>query len=215
MKKVATLAASSFVIVADLRPARPVIVLMTPFYIPVPGKDDAARDHRVAVWFDEDEDERGIDVLTAILYRSPLTFSKIAAVYERKGHVTVWTQETTHVDRTVIETAATDSTVLRGDRWSAEVREIFCDWGGEQPTLKVTEYSEPHDDSAKETTADRQDSLINALDSIIPLGGVYGVTDWRYPGYAPHQERDIVEALNQLTDNKTTLTLRRDRGSRE
>jgi hypothetical protein len=215
MEKAPTLAASSFVIVADLRPASPTIVLMTPVYIPVPGEDDAARDHRVAVLFDEDQDERVIDMLTAILYRSPLTFIKIAAVYERKGYVTVWMQGSTHVDRTIVASAATDSTVLRGDSWSAEVREIFCDRSGEQPTLKVTKYSEPHDDSAKETTADRQDWLINALNSIIPLGGAYGVIDWRYPGYAPQLERDIVEALNQLQDNKTTLTLRRGRGSHE
>src|SRR5665213_670576 len=177
MKKAPTLAASSFAIVADLRPASPVIVLMTPVYIPAatPDDKDVSHDHRVAVVFDEDEDERGIDVLTAILYRSPLTFSKIAAVYERKGYVTVWMQGSTHVDRTIVANAATDSTVLRGDSWSAEVREIFCDRSGEEPTLKVTEYStKPNDDSARETDADRQDRLIHALDLIIPLGGDYG-----------------------------------------
>jgi hypothetical protein len=215
MQKAATLAASSFAVVADLRPASPTIVLMTPVYVPVPGKDDARHDHRVVVLWDEDEDERVIDVLTAILYRSPHTFSKIAAVYERKGHVTVWTQETTHVDRTVIETAATDSTALRGDSWSSEVREIFCDRSGEKPTLKVAEYSGSYDVSARETNANWQDWLINALDSIIPLGGAFGVIDWRQPGMAPHLERYIVEALNQVNNDKTTLTLRRDRESRE
>jgi hypothetical protein len=215
VKKAPTLAASSFAVVADMRPASPTIVLMTPVYIPVPGEDDTAHDHRVAVLYDEDEDERVVDMLTAILYRSPITFSKIAAVHERKAYVTLWTHGTTHGDRTIIARAAADSTVLRGDSWSAGVRELFCDRSGEQPTLKALEYSDSHDVLATETNADRQDWLINALDSIIPIGGAHGVIDWRQPGYAPQLERDIVEALNELNNSKTTLTLRRGRGSRE
>lgn len=174
MKKAPTPASSSFVVVADLRPASPTIILMTPVYVPVrtPGEgepSDHVHDHRIAVLFDDDEDERVIDVLTAILYRAPATFSKIAAVHEHKGLMIAWAHGTTHVDRTTIADAAANSTVLRGDSWPVVVREMF--WDPSSRNWKVREYSQPPQPGVPPPeNADAHDLLIRALHEVVPLG---------------------------------------------
>jgi len=191
VKKAPTLAASSFAVVADLRPLRPTIIISTPVYVdPIrPGEDLSAHDHRIAVLFDEDEDERVIDVLTAILYRSPLAFARIAAVHEHKGLMIVWGCGYTAEDKAVISAAA-DATVLRGDNWPVEVRQLFID-------------------------ADA--GSICSLDiDIVQLHELFGLG--KTPP-DPQLERDIAEVLNQLggqhhNSNNKTLSLKR-RGQRE
>ncbi|MFI4869641.1 MAG: hypothetical protein ACHQDD_09870 [Steroidobacterales bacterium] len=130
MKKAPTVASSSFAIVADLRPLRPVIILSTPLYFTKAG-DGSGYDHRVAVIFDEDEDERVIDVLTAILYRDPHAFARIGAVHEHKGLLTLWHRGMTAGGGKVID-SATDPTVLRGDSWSVKQRPVLSVPGAER-----------------------------------------------------------------------------------
>jgi hypothetical protein len=204
VKKAPTLAASSFAIVADLRPASPTIVLMTPVYIPAatPDDEDVSHDHRVAVFFDEDEDERVIDVLTAILYRAPRTFSKIAAVSEHKGLLTVWTQQgTTEEDRALMD-AATDTTVLRGDYWPVEYREL-----GRAPDGKL--FIMVHSAGTEQLSV--RDHEVLFIDGLIPLGSLPD------PKIEPAIAAAIeaIKALSPAT-NKSTLSLKkRGRGRRE
>lgn len=228
MKKAPTLAASSFAVVADLRPARPLIVLMTPVYTGslVAGEDLPAHDHRIAVLFDEDEDERVIDVLTAILYRAPTVFQKIAAVAEHKGLMTIWTRNTSDADRALLYHAA-DTVATRGDYWPVVVREML--WNPRTLSLEVREYSEgSHSMAPSEEEADQRDRLLKALHEVLPLA-VESI-DWCGPSASEMQQVRIIEDFQQEITwesaaqaggapgpkrRESTLTLKRSRGSRE
>jgi hypothetical protein len=240
-----TLAASSFAIVSDLRPASPIIVLMTPVCASelVSGEDYSSYHQRVAVLFDADEDERVIDVLTAILYRAPEVYKKIAAVGEHKGTMTIWTQTATDADRAVLFRAA-DPVATRGDRWPVEVREMFPDTEGQG--WKVRKYTHASRGGIPSVAGpDNRDTLVRALFEVVPLGIDWA--HWTVPLYSDpaalpavgafgppgsstlaqqfgpesdsHLMRDVEEVLAQTPklDNsrKPTLTLRRSRGSRE
>jgi hypothetical protein len=172
VKKSATLATSSFVIVADLRPASPVIVLMTPVYTNsvVSGEDLPAHDHRVAVLYDDDEDERVSDALGALVYRWPTTYKKVIAIAEHRGRLTVWTQAATNADRAVLYNAA-DPVATRGDRWQVEVRERIP--GRAPQDWQVQKYTEDGAVIQSVEKADARDLLIKALFEIVPLGA-----DW-------------------------------------
>jgi hypothetical protein len=221
-----TLAASSFAIVADLRPASPLIVLMTPVCASelVSGEDYSRYHQRVAVLFDEDEDERVIDVLTAILYRAPTVFQKIAAVAEHKGLMTIWTRNTSDADRALLYRAA-DPVATRGDHWSVVVREML--WNPRTLRLEVSEYSEGSRSVAPPPEADQRDRLLKALHEVLPLGGL-GSIDWCGPGASGMQLVRMIENLQQEITRESavhavgaagrkrresTLTLKRSRGS--
>jgi hypothetical protein len=186
--KAPALAASSFAVVADLRPARPVIVLMTPVYFEH-GDSGCCYDHRIAVLFDEDEDERVIDVLTAILYRAAHAFAKIAAVHEHKGLMTVWVRDVTAQEKAAIS-AATDVTVLRGDCWPVEYHQALSVAGAEG--------------------LDALDIEVARLNELFGLGKPSATPDPSAAAKVPLR----ADSPSAFTSD-TTLTLKRGRGRRE
>jgi hypothetical protein len=201
MQNAPTLVASPFAIVADLRPASPVIVLMTPVYTStlVAGEEFPAHDHRAAVLFDEDEDERVIDVLTAILYRAPNVYRKIVAIAEHRGFMTVWLQMVSHADRVVLFKAA-DPVATRGDRWPVEVREMFLDT--ESGAWMVKRYTDDGGAIPSVGMADNRDLLVQTLFEVVPLGGDW--THWSVPLYSDPGASCVVGAAGLR--RRSTLT---------
>jgi hypothetical protein len=76
-------------VVHDLRPILPWTIHSLPFTV-ADGSVLADREHRIAVKWDEDEDERIYAALLDVYFRRPEAISNIYAVGEHKGSLTLW-----------------------------------------------------------------------------------------------------------------------------
>lgn len=80
-------------------------------------------DHRVAVLWDEDRDERVLTFLAHVYFAAPETFLKISAIREGKGAVTVWAANTQKDDHAALGRAASSEHIQ--DTWPVEVRSLW------------------------------------------------------------------------------------------
>jgi hypothetical protein len=76
-------------IVHDLRPTLPWTIYSLPFNIQ-DGSAVVAHEHRMAILWDEDEDERIHAALLDVYFRRPEALSSVYAVGEHKGGLTIW-----------------------------------------------------------------------------------------------------------------------------
>jgi hypothetical protein len=76
-------------VVHDLRPALPWTIYALPFAIEH-GPDPAALEHRFAILWDEDNDERILAAVLDVYYRHPQALENIYAAGEHKGSLSIW-----------------------------------------------------------------------------------------------------------------------------
>jgi hypothetical protein len=76
-------------LVHDLRPSLPWTIYSLPFNIEGVS-DPAVYEHRFAIQWDEDEDERIHAAVLDVYFRRPEALANLYAVGERKGSLTVW-----------------------------------------------------------------------------------------------------------------------------
>jgi len=176
---------SPFTVVSDLSPHATVIsyrTLKTTAYIPPLVPNNEAEhwiDHKVAVLWDEDRDTRVLDALAHVLYAAPETASKISALGEHKGCLTVWLGGPTDRDFKALQEAASSPRIAdywpveMRDMWlhGAEVRESMKDWRGAM--LHGTYEAAPGRGAPRRSTLlalGTDDSLVAHINAIYPLG---------------------------------------------
>ena len=76
-------------VVHDLRPALPFTIYSLPIKIEH-GPDTGAYEHRFAIQWDEDNDERIQAAVLDVYFRHPKTLLSMYAVGERKGSLSIW-----------------------------------------------------------------------------------------------------------------------------
>jgi hypothetical protein len=76
-------------VIHDLRPALPWTIYSLPIKIES-GPDAGVYEHRFAILWDEDNDERVHAAVLDVFFRHPETLLSMYAVGERKGSLTIW-----------------------------------------------------------------------------------------------------------------------------
>jgi hypothetical protein len=110
------------VLVHDLRPVLPWSVYALPVDIPG-GSEPQFHERRFAVKWDDDNDERVLGAVLAAYYASPESIWTLYAVGERKGGLTVYTQEVTR-ERMAAWQAAIRSHCIQ-DSWTLEIVDTY------------------------------------------------------------------------------------------
>jgi hypothetical protein len=169
---------SPFATVADL-PGRATVIsfrsLPTNFY-PSDASgapNPAARwfNHHVAVIWDEDHDTRVLDALAYLTYVAPMTASRISAIGEHKGSLTVWAAWIDQTDWRAFEDCSQIQQIR--DYWPVEVRELVFEPPPIEPKhtlLAVRDKSPALCAAYKPLQLDSQDILIAHIDALYPLG---------------------------------------------
>jgi hypothetical protein len=118
MAKMNTLIPHPFTLVADMRPAIPWSVYAAPM-----DPADKKAEHRFAVLWDVDNDERVLHVALALYYASPQAFHLVRVYAEHRGHVTAL-QLGDHemVERGLAAAISAAASALK-DQWTMEVVE--------------------------------------------------------------------------------------------
>ncbi len=131
--------------------------------------NDQWRNHSVAVIWDEDRDTRVLDALAYLVYSAPRTASRISAIAERKGYLTVWAAWTGRDDWSAFTKASENTQVL--DSWPMEIRDLVL-------PLKCQRFDIPewigvrdgHTDRVTPQRPDYQDGLVLHINELCPLG---------------------------------------------
>ncbi len=117
----------------DLRPALPWTIYSLPFKLDG-GPDPAVYEHRFAVHWDEDHDERIHAAILDVYFRRPEALATLYAVGERKGHLTVWAAGFPVADQNAWATASSGPAIQ--DSWPVRtintVAEIMRTGGRQQ-----------------------------------------------------------------------------------
>jgi len=168
---------SPFRQVLDLRPVVAATVYAADAY-PTDRRtsdDDVFREHRVAVLWDEDNDERVLDALAHIRYCAPRTFSRVSAIAESKGSLTVWAARTNDADWAAIRSAADGDHIH--DAWPVQIRGLeFVPTHAVNPTTRLhlaDAFYEPSADNPRRVIlppVDSRDALLNVLYDLCGLG---------------------------------------------
>jgi hypothetical protein len=108
-----------FRLLADLRPSSNWSVYSAPVY-----RHDGSHpveEHRFAVRWDEDNDQRVIGAIQALYYTSPRCFRFCHAYGERKGMLTVWHLDLSDEVQAALVGALSHQAALEGDIWTLEL----------------------------------------------------------------------------------------------
>jgi len=176
---------SPFTVVAEIPPHATVIsyrTLRPTGYLPalVPSKEpEHWFDHKVAVLWDEDRDTRVLDALAHVIYAAPETASRISALGEHKGCLTVWLGGPTDRDFKALQEAAESPRI--SDYWPVEIRDMWLhgpevreslkDWRG--AILHGTYESAPGKGRPARSSLlplSSEDSLVAHINALYPLG---------------------------------------------
>jgi len=106
-----------FRLIADLRPASPWSIYAAPAY----RKSDRPVEHRFAIRWDEDHDERVLAAVQALYYQSTREFRFCHAFGEHKGMLTVWHLDFKDDVGTAVARALNGLAGLLGDLWTVEL----------------------------------------------------------------------------------------------
>ena len=154
-----------FSLVVDLRPTIPWSI----YSAPVSRYDDGRPvEHRFAVRWDEDNDERVLKVALALYYRSPCEFRFIHAYAEQKAALTVYQLGfRKDVEREIL--GALDNFIVVEDSWSVDVEENFLP----PPTSTSLELAAMHLCAAPDTAAtDKAFKALAPVNSEIALSTI-------------------------------------------
>jgi hypothetical protein len=110
-------------LVHDLRPALPWSIHELP--INIPGRQPEIHARRIAIKWDEDNDERIFGALLDAYYRDPESIWSLYAVGERKAELTVWAAELSP-ERQVCWQKAADSDAIM-DSWTVEFVDPYAE----------------------------------------------------------------------------------------
>jgi hypothetical protein len=129
-------------LVHDLRPVLPWSVYALPIDIPG-GSEPQFHERRFAVKWDEDNDERVLGAVLAAYYANPESIWTLYAIGERKGSLTVYTQEVTRERMAAWEAAIRSSCIQ--DIWTLDVVDTYDEIRrqGGLPTLRKLAAGEP------------------------------------------------------------------------
>jgi hypothetical protein len=139
----------------------------------------------VAILWDEDHisgaphTERLLAFFNALRAQSPETASKVSALYEHKGKLSLWTGFPDPSDWPTIQRAINSPDV--SDRWSFSTRTISQEGSNPAAPLYVnvcTAAPERGEPTAREDLS-RIDQRVYDIDALFPLGW------WRAPQFAP------------------------------
>jgi len=136
-----------------------------------PGGDkygDEWRNHSVAVIWDEDRDTRVLDALAYLAYAAPRAASRVSAIAERKGCLTVWAAWTDGDDWSAFKTASQSSQVL--DSWPVEIRELILPVYGQRIDIPSTILVRDELGRGTSQHVDSQDEMILHINALYPLG---------------------------------------------
>lgn len=111
-------------VVHDLRPALP----WTIYCLPINIEQDSVpvrHERRFAVQWDEDNDERVLAAILDVYFRRPEALSKLYAVSERKGSLSVWVSTAPVVDIAAWQSASLGPAIQ--DSWPVETFTIHSE----------------------------------------------------------------------------------------
>lgn len=124
-------------VVHDLRPTLPWTIYSLPFNIEE-GSVSAVYEHRFAIQWDEDEDERIHAAVLNVYFRRPEALSSLYAVGERKGSLTIWAANFPVADQSAWASASAGPAIQ--DAWPVKtinaVAEIMRT-GGRRQTIQM------------------------------------------------------------------------------
>lgn len=103
-----------FRLIADLRPASPWSIYAAPVY----RKSDRPVEHRFAIRWDEDNDERVLAAVQALYYQSSREFRFCHGFGEHKGTLAVWHYDFKQDVGTAVDRALNGLAGLLGDLWT-------------------------------------------------------------------------------------------------
>ena len=136
-----------------------------------PGGDkygDEWRNHSVAVIWDEDRDTRVLNALAYLVYAAPRTASRVSAIAERKGNLTVWAAWTAGDDWSAFRKASQNSQVL--DSWPVEIRELVLPYSFQRFDIPTTILARDELGRSIPQNFDSQDEMILHINALYPLG---------------------------------------------
>jgi len=177
-EKMTSLDWAPFALVADLHPHATIVSyqsLATRSYGGDTPQQDKWFNHHVAVIWDEDRDTRVLHALAYLVYAAPKTASRISAISEHKGCLTVWAAWIEQDDWDAFERAS--RIIQIGDYWPVEIRELVFD-----PVIHPDHRNNVwavHTASPDKTTRrgigglrglDEEDQLVDHINAIYPLG---------------------------------------------
>jgi hypothetical protein len=169
-----SLAWSPFTSVVELPPNASVLSYKSyPTHAYDPGgeyKHDEWHNHSVAVLWDEDRDTRVLDALAYLVYAAPRTASRVSAIAERKGSLTVWAASIGADDWLAFGKASQTTQVL--DNWPVEVRELILPAYSDKfdiPT-KVLVQDNGRDERGTPRLVNFQDELVLHINALYRLG---------------------------------------------
>jgi hypothetical protein len=178
-----------FRLLADLRPSSNWSVYSAPVY----RRDGShpVEEHRFAVRWDEDNDQRVIGAIQALYYISPRCFRFCHAYGEHKGMLTVWHLDLSEEVQAALAAALSQQAALEGDIWTLELINNYLPPRDAPPEqLAALELSVAAQSSAVRIAFDRlasQDPTITAPALMISN---------LKPQYRPRIDRDLA-ALHQ------------------
>jgi hypothetical protein len=105
-----------FTLVADMRPAIPWSVYAAPM-----DSADKKAEHRFAVLWDTDNDERVLYVASALYYASPAAFRLVRVYAEHRGHVTALHLGDAEIVERELAAAISAAAPALKDKWTMEV----------------------------------------------------------------------------------------------
>jgi hypothetical protein len=124
-------------VIHDLRPALPWTIYALPFNIE-DGAVPAVCEHRFAIKWDEDEDERIHAAVLYVYFRRPEALLNLYAVGERKGSLTIWAANFPIADQSAWASASQGPAIQ--DAWPVKtinaVAEIMRT-GGRRQTIQT------------------------------------------------------------------------------
>jgi hypothetical protein len=104
-------------VVHDLRPTLQWTIYSLPFNID-DGSGPAVYEHRFAIQWDEDEDERILAAILDVYFRRPDALSNLYAAGERKGSLTIWASKFPLSDQSAWASASRGPAIQ--DNWLIE-----------------------------------------------------------------------------------------------
>lgn len=130
--------------------------------------DEMWRDHPVAVIWDEDRDTRVLDALAYLVYAAPGTASRVSAIAERKGNLTVWAAWTAGDDWSAFREASQNSQGL--DSWPVQIRELVLPYSFQRFDIPTTILVRDELGRSTPQHFDSQDGMILHINALYPLG---------------------------------------------
>jgi hypothetical protein len=160
-------------IVHDLRPVLPWTIYALPIDIPG-GTGPQIHERRIAVRWDEDNDERVLGALLDAYYRRPESIWNVYAVAETKATLYVWTLIASSEDRAAWREAATCSAIM--DAWDTEIVD------GMDEVLRIggSESIRRDKDGRRTLRFPAAHSDVNALIDLFGLGPSAPRREWKW-----------------------------------